>query len=113
MKMLLLLLSVVVLSIGCGASTAAIRSGAVQSANMSISVAVVAFRSERLVCVEKASTRADAEKCVKGVEDRYAPVWTAWDKFRAAEDQAKAWCEFAKAMPPELKPQAVEDLTCP
>ncbi len=42
--------------------------------------------------------KRQAETCIAKVEERWAPIWFAYDQLRAANDTAVAWCEFVKRL---------------
>lgn len=110
---LLAAVACVVVAFSCGPSEAVIRERVHTAANVSIVTAVEAYRADGLACVEMSSTRDESRRCRDSVEQRWAPVWRAWDRLRAGDESIAAWCALADTFPPELRPPAVEGLVCP
>ena len=65
---------------------------------------VSVFKSVDDVCISTAPTTAagyaQARACIAANDARWAPVWTALDAVRAADDKVAAWCALlALAVP--------------
>ncbi len=92
MSQIRLMAAVVAFSLGVGCGGAALQiqaqtaNAVAAAANAGLPVLVARYKAEGDAAIATATTRADAEAGVAAVKERWAPIWSAWEALRAAED---------------------------
>lgn len=119
----------------CGSSQRAVQAsvadGIAQGANAGFPVLIQAYREQGDTVIDAAQTRKAAEEGLDDVRARWAPVWKAWQTFRAAHGAwadalegggdttaalgalKKAYCEVEAVWPSELAALPSVPITCP
>lgn len=68
------------------AQHAAIASAVASAANAALPVLAAAMERDGMLQIEKAESRAEAERALEEVEERWKPVWEAWRLLVVAQD---------------------------
>lgn len=126
---------VTLIAFGCSPSQQAIQAGIADGiasgANAGLPSLLSTYKAEGDAEIERAKDRPEAETGLEKVRAKWAPVWKAWETFRAAHsawastleaggDASKmfdalkaAYCDVEYVWPKELSALPAVPLTCP
>lgn len=90
-------------ALSCGPTAlqlqARVADSVARTANAALPSVTAQYRGEALAAVEAAADKAGAQAAFEAVEERWEPVWAAWDAFAAAEGAWATAIESGKVTP--------------